>query len=151
MNLFGSTDSNDNSNCPNHHWGEYEEDWDSVETQVKPGRIEFENRRSSGCIRTATIYVPRFRHCQHEGCSAKDRHQNPNRYQIPMELLSQQLSEMRTIEHLTKFLRGEHGEEIGYAILHRAQDIHDNDDDEFEFVAERLKELSNEILDMTGE
>ena len=37
--------------------------------------------------------------------------------------------------------------EIGYGILGRAMDIHENPDDEYEELAEELKKVSNEILD----
>lgn len=37
--------------------------------------------------------------------------------------------------------------EIGYGILGRAQDVHDNPHDDFEHVAEELKEIAWEVLD----
>lgn len=39
------------------------------------------------------------------------------------------------------------GKEVAYGILGRAQDIHDNPDDEFEEAALELRDVGQELLD----
>lgn len=51
------------------------------------------------------------------------------------------------IEEFREMLSGPYGREIGYALIGRANDLHDNPDEDFEHVAEDLRDLGRQTLD----
>lgn len=155
MGLLSRGSDEQSNDCGHHHWGEYYEDWDSISTSVEQSTVTFQNEPGgfSEEINVVTIKVPLVRQCQHQDCHVTDRRGVPNHYQIPMSLLSVGCH-LRLLAHLSDSIHGEHGEEIGYALIGRANDIHENPDDDFEHVAEHLKALGEEVLkvlDTAGE